>query len=232
MNCLQFRRAYCADPYHVARTLRAHRAHCAACDSYASAQDRFDNNIAGALRIGIPAGLEARILQRRAHAECRAASRGAHRRLAVAALLLLALSLGVLIDPGQRQEALGEAVVDFVHNQTTAGMAAVEISASDLDAMFRSVGMSFETGIVRVRHAQPCRIRGTNALFLVVLSPSGPLSVLVMPEQNIPRRMPINDAGLQGAIVRCPKGSMAIVGQPGQPIDHTEALMRAATAVL
>ncbi len=50
----------------------------------------------------------------------------------------------------------------------------------------------------------------------------GPVTVLILPGERIGGRIPILDPSLRGIIVPVERGSIAIVGEPGEALDAVE----------
>ncbi len=230
MNCLEFRRLYGTAPEHNAATLLEHRLTCPKCAAFAGEQDAFNETIERAVHVSVPVGLESRILLRQS-LQTTPFIHGRWRVYALAASLLIAIAIGI---GGLRIGAAGaldRQVVNYLQAQSTQSSPAT-VSAQQANALLRPAGMELRTDAVTVRYAKPCIIKGTPAVHLVIAGERGEVSVVVMPEQDIAERKAFVRAGLKGVLVRCPKGSMAIVGGPDEPINDIEQRVRAAVTWL
>jgi hypothetical protein len=88
-------------------------------------------------------------------------------------------------------------------------------------AVLRALGAQVDGLPTEVRYAGICDIRRRPGAHLVFQGERGPVTVLLMPEETVPRRLAIQGDGLEGAVLPAGSGSIAIVGNRG---EHIEAL--------
>lgn len=229
MNCLEFRRRYLTDPINVSADIREHRVGCTACNAFAAKQDLFNRALVKGAAIPAPTGLASRILLRQS------LRRNGGERLmplrtvyAMAATLLLAVALTFGGLRWQQGHAVDRAVLAYLQANPATQVAATSPFGGDIDALLKPTGMALRTDLLPVRAAKRCVIKDSPAVHLVVAGEKGPVSVVVMPRQEIAERETFRQAGFKGVIVPCPKGSMAIVGVADEPIDTIERRVQAA----
>lgn len=229
MNCEEFRNAYAAARPRVPAELEAHRRWCRACADFATHEDQLDRQLVQALNVEVPEGLADRILQRNVNARVR---RLGTWHFAAAAALVALVSAGLMIGSWTDRREFRNDIVTALNEQPLPRVQDALLADAEVAELLRGVGVSYRSGLVSVRLARRCQVRGTEAVYLVVQANGTDASVLVMPELSVDDRVEISGDGWQGAIVRCPKGSMAITGLSDQAVASVEANMRAATNML
>jgi hypothetical protein len=214
MNCLGFRRALSVRPASQDPDLLAHRRACAECEAFARRQAAFERTLGDAVRVPVPEGLASRILV--AHAVGLEASRRVRRRrlrLTLAAGLALGLAASWLV---LRPGALERAVVAHIEGERSHLADQRDLSPEQVNRVLAPLRIAVGPGLGPVRYAGTCRIRRQLGAHLV------------LPAEAVDRRLPVRDARLRGIIVPAGRGSMAIVGEPGELLDGIEErLLRA-----
>ena len=220
MNCLEFRRAALADPRRLGAEAAAHPGQCAACREFLAGALEFEDNLAAALRIEPPADLPGRLLRRTRPA------RTPWPWLALAAGLLLAAALGFLLDT-LRTDPLALAAIDFVvfdeaHAIAVAKPPEMQVLV-DVSRRMR-VALPDQLGVIRYICLYP--FAGGGAHHLLVTTPLGKVTLLLMPDRALPARTAADARGLRAAIVPATGGSVAIIGESARSIRRVETLLR------
>lgn len=228
MNCFEFRRHYLADPYRQTADTRQHREECHSCTAFAAEQDRINKAVEYIVRVPVPTDLEARVLMQQSFQASRVAQRRASMIWRMAAVFVLGISISIWIALWHGPGVLADAVVSYVRTQPVQSLAQDTMSADEVRKVFQDERIQFQSEVVSVHYAMPCIINGIRAIYMVVDSDNGPVSVVVMPQQTVPERTTFSEAGYQGVIVRCQQGSVAIVGTTGQNVELVEKRMIAA----
>jgi|GEM_PF-6930560 hypothetical protein len=228
MNCLQFRQGYLTDPFHQTAESREHRNQCQSCAAFAVEQDRINAAVERTIRVTPSENLEARILVRQSFLASRVEQRRASMMWAVAAAIVLGIAISVWVILRPAPGTLADAVVSYVRTQPVQTLSLDAMPPEQVQAVLQGERIRFQPDVIPVYHAKPCVINGTRAIYMVVASDSGPVSVVVMPQQTVPDRATFAKAGYQGVIVRCPQGSMAVIGTSSQKVEKVEKRMLAA----
>jgi len=227
MNCLEFRRICIATSDSVDEDFLAHKQQCPECAALAEEMGQFDRYLNEAMVIDPPSGLASRILLRQSLFNEKRTRRQFYFAYALAASLVLAL--GVTFSVLQYQgNTLDEAVIAYIINDLEPRRTELDIQSQQLQSLFNSVGMKVSGNLGTVNYARRCYIRDQVSLHLVLAGSKGPVTVIVMPEDPIENTIPIEHTYFNGIIVPCPKGSMAIVGEPGESLNEVETKMREA----
>jgi hypothetical protein len=203
MDHARYRMLIGADPRSSDPELREHRESCQECHLYTERLLRFESRLERALRVDVPA---------KRH---RAPS---WRWMAMAASVLLgvAVAAGIwLVLPGA---SLAADVVAHMREEPQAWRRTdVAVPESELNDVLResNLRLSAEAGIVS--YASSCAFRGHRVPHLVVQTPSGPVTVMVLVHESLSRLTQFDEQGYRGTIVPMPgHGSMAVLLQnPG-----------------
>lgn len=226
MNCIGLRRALSIQPGSEDPEVLAHRRVCADCEAFARRQAVFERTLEDAVRIPVPEGLASRVLV--AHGVGLEGVRRVRRRrfrLAFAASIAFGLLVSWLVS---EPEPLDRAVVAHIDHERSHLADRRNLSPEQVNQVLAPLGIAVEAGVGPVHYAGTCPIRRRLGAHLVLEGEKGPVTVLFMPDEPVVGRLPIGDAGLQGIIAPAGRGSIAIVGQPGEALDGIERRVRLA----
>ena len=219
MSCLEFRRAVSSNPRHLAVEAARHIETCSACRNFFAHELERETRLEEALRVRVPEDLEARILARAA---------GAHRSPrwpAVAANLILAAGIGWLIG-APRPDSLAIAGIDFVVHEEAQSI--VDAEPTDLQLLARvarEMGVSLPYQLGRISYICIYPIAGEGGHHLLVSTPLGKLTVLLLPGRTLASRTAAAAHGLTAAVIPVAKGAVAIIGSSPQSVSRAETLL-------
>jgi Protein of unknown function (DUF3379) len=206
VNCLDFRRRVGAEPSVEDGQLAAHRASCAACARYQDELRAMDGLIARALAIGTDR------LARSAPAQQAPAS--SRRRLfAIAASVAVGLAVGLALLVGAPRDSVAREVVEHVTHEPGTLAPTAPIAPAALAEVLEPDGARLRPGIGDVTFAARCVVDGRVVPHLVVRTPDGPVTVLLLRHREIDEPLRIAERGLDGVVLPAPRGSIAVVGQ-------------------
>jgi hypothetical protein len=220
VNCLEFRRLILADPRGPGRGAAAHAEQCPSCKEFLFRTLEEEAALAAGLRVPVPEGLAARVLDRRA---------ALRRRLvgwALAASLLIAVAIAVLVG-APRSDPVALASIEFVVYEEAQTIA--EAKPTDWNALARvarEMGLSLPQQLGTMRYICVYPLAGKAAHHLLVSTPLGKLTVLLVPEQPLAVRAGARAQGLEAAVVPAAKGFVAIIGASPRSIARAERLLR------
>lgn len=213
MNCQEFRQLYLTDPRSQDDAFLEHKQTCRPCAEFAAQEAAFEQALASAIAIPVPENLAARVvLSQTVHSTRRPFG------LAAAATLLITVAVTVtLLRPST--SSLEHDVIAHIVDEREHLTASALVSDKAVTAVFDTLGVTATPPLTEVRYAGVCPIRHQPGGHLILAGAQGPVTLLFMPRETVGRRLPIDAGGFHGIIVPHGQGSVAIVGQPGEPLD-------------
>lgn len=207
IDCLELRRRVGAEPFAADADLEAHLADCAACTRYRDEMRTMDGVIARALAIDV-----ARLRQPAAPATAES-PRGRRRFYAIAASLVAGLAVGLVLLTAAPRASIAREVLDHIFHEPATMAGTVPLSPAALAGVLAPEGVRLRPGIGDVTFAARCVHDGHVVPHLVVRTPEGAVTVLVLTHRDVGKPLRIEDQGLIGRVLAAPRGSIAIVGQ-------------------
>ena len=225
MNCLEFRRMLLIEPRSRSKEFAEHASSCAECAEQAKHALHFEDKLHAALRVPSPTALETRIITARSGA-AESHRAGAYSRwLALAAGMLLAVGLAGWSGYKWEQtfgvsSGLETAVVDHINNELEQLHAHGNVGPQTLVLLLSQFGARIDGEIGSVSYASRCPIRRQPGVHMVVPGQEGPVTVLIMPGENLLHRRQVRSSRFSGVIVPTVYGSMAVVGEKLEPVER------------
>jgi len=220
MSCLEFRRAVTADPRRLGREAHAHAESCAACREVLSRTLELEARLETELRFPVGAELVTRMLQRIAP------RRSPVRWYALAASLLAAVAVAASVAL-LRDDPLARAGIDFVlYEEAQAIIDAKPADAAVLRRVATGLGVTLPGQLGEIRYIGTCPFAGATAHHVVVKTPLGKSTLLLLPERSLASRLAASANGLRAAIVPVRGGAVAIVSPSARGIARIEALLK------
>ena len=225
MNCEEYREAIAADPSFDGGA--GHLSECAACQGYRKEMQALDETISRALRLDVPElhipDLDDVQTDNVVALNSRRVSPPAW--LAIAATVLVAAMLGVRFAGNQSGsfDLAGEVLAHVqLGEQYALQFSDVPVSDETLESVVPAsiARMDHEGGLIS--YATTCLINGREIPHLVIQGKSGPVTILLMPEETIAEAIELNGERLRGVIIPVGKGSVAILGERDEPLKLIE----------
>ncbi len=213
MDCLEFRRALGADPATEEPDCRQHERECEGCAAHAAELRALDGLIRQALEVDVPARLTG------APEEPTAEQRTVHRSrwFALAASVVVAVVAGIWMATPQPSQA--RALVNHIHHEEFALARTDEaVPPAKLRKVAGKIGARVGEDIGVVSYVKSCYFRGRWVPHLVVQGEYGPVTVMLLPHIDVESPEPVNEDGFVGTIIPAEKGSIAIIGEPEEPM--------------
>ncbi len=211
-GCLEFRRRVGAEPALSGPEFDAHRRECPACARYQDELRTMDALMARALAVGID-----RIALPKGGAT--GAGRGRRRLFAVAASIAAGFAVGLVLLVSVPRESIAREVVDHVAHEPGALAAAVPVAAAALAGVLDPEGTRLRPGIGDVTFAARCVHQGHVVPHLVVRTPQGAVTVLLLRHREVDEPVRFEEQGFAGVVLPAPRGSIAIVGRDLADLD-------------
>lgn len=220
MNCLEFRRNKQTEPNFLGDAAQQHLAECAACREYDLRLRDADNAVADILNsIPVPAGLADRILLRTQWPGVRN-----WKHWALAASVILGLATAFALPLLRDDTDLARAALAHVEEEPDTLMARQQVAESAVAAALATVGAQLRGNIGQVTYLGNCPLPGGEGKHLVISSPYGRYSLILMSAHSTRRKQ--TEAGLHAAVTKpATHGSYAIVGSATPDLLKIEQLL-------
>jgi hypothetical protein len=221
IGCEEYRRAVLANPRDPAPELAAHLAACRECPGYRERLLNFEGRLERALRI------EAREEWGSSHARAGARRGWLAMAASVAAALVVAGGLWLTAP----HPSLAADVVAHMAGEPEAWTRTDQpVPSSDLDQVLDRAHIRLKPEAGLVSYAQSCRFRGHTVPHLVVQSARGPVTVMVLTNDSVPKTIHFEEEGYRGVIVPVAgHGSLAVLAR--EPDADPEVVQEVAERV-
>jgi hypothetical protein len=209
MDHNHYRSAIMADPHDPDDDLRAHRESCPECRVFTEQLLRFESRLERALRVDIVPKADVLPFARKAAA----AAPRPRRWMTLAASVVLALLVagGVWLTLPQRSLA-ADVVAHMAGEPDAWRRSEVPVPDPDLNAVLQESKLRLKSGAGMVSYASSCSFRGYKVPHLVVQTPSGPVTVMVLVHEPVNKSTRFDEQGYRGTIVPVPgHGSIAVL---------------------
>lgn len=237
MNCEQYRQAIAADPSESFDGGKTHAANCDACSGYRQELRSLDEQIARALAIDVR-GLDLPGLPPIDDADRGSAGflEQKSRRTSVfsppvwagiAAGLVVAVLLVIGFPGGDVSPSLAEQVIAHMdYEQESRRVTAVPVSARRLGDVVGSevAGMDHDIGLIT--YAMSCVINGRTVPHLVIQGRSGPVTLILLPDETIEKSIGLSGNNVHGVILPVGNGSVAIIGEREEQLTEINRIGR------
>jgi hypothetical protein len=227
MDHQQYRRVVLANPLGTDPELEAHRAQCEDCRAFTERLITFERRLVSALRVTAPTRAKIQSFDTRAAVGL---AKG-RRWLALAASVAMAfVAAGIWLTP---RSSLAADVVSHMAEEPAAWESHATLSAGELAPVLKRANMTLNPNAASVSYANSCSFRGQVVPHLVVQSPSGPVTVMVLIHESVSKARQFDEQGYRGTILPIPHhGSIAVLmkehGTAPAEIDAIAAQVRSA----
>jgi hypothetical protein len=227
INHEQYRRVVLANPFGIDPEREAHRARCKDCRAFTERVITFERRLVSTLNVTAPT--RAKILPFNTRAAVGVAK--GRRWLALAASVAMAfVAAGIWLTP---RSSLAADVVSHMTEEPAAWESHATLSAGELAPVLKRADMTLNPNAASVSYANSCGFRGQVVPHLVVQSPSGPVTVMVLIHESVSKARHFDEQGYRGTILPIPHhGSIAVLmkepGTTAAEIDAIAAQVRSA----
>jgi hypothetical protein len=216
IDCLEFRRRVGAEPFAADPEVAAHRRDCAACARHQDELQAMDGLIRRALEVDPMAA--------KSGAATPAPVRAPRRRIfAIAAGLAAGIAVALFVFVGGPRAAIAREVVEHIQHEPGSMDHTTPVAAAELDDVLGPAGLSLKPGAGDVTYAMRCPFDGQVVPHLVVRTPDGPVTVLVLAHREVGKPVRFDLEGYSGVVLPAPRGSIAVVGRRVTDLDAVAA---------
>lgn len=223
MEHTHYRAAILADPHSTDAELRVHREACEECRAYTEQLLKFESRLERALRVSIDPKPDVLPFERK-RAD---AARPPRRWMALAASVLLGAAIVGGVWPTLPQSSLAAAVVAHMAGEPEAWRRTdIAVPQPELADVLKDSKLRLKPDAGIVSYASSCTFRGYKVPHLVVQTPSGPVTVMVLVHESVRKPTQFDDQGYRGTIVPVPgHGSIAVLMRdPGVGAGEVERI--------
>lgn len=217
MNCLDYRRQAHISPRDLSESAQRHESECAQCADIAQRLRNLDSALAEATRVRVPEGLLDRVLPDHG------ASFESRRRfvLSAAAGLIVATGAGSLAYLAERDDPLALAGIAFVvEDEANAILHARPTDTAALVSIARQMHVKLPEQLGEVRYVGTCPFEGTIAHHVIVTTPQGKATLLLLPEIAVRAPGRASARGLQARVIPAAVGSIAMVAMSSKGLER------------
>lgn len=232
MNCDDYRDAIGADPSESFDGGAAHAASCDQCRGYRDEMRALDEKIARALAIDVPP-LQMPDLAPVSPGARRSARPGAtgRRRFRspplwaglAASLALVAFLVVGLPEPEHSGHDLAAQIMSHMdHEEASRQVTSIPVADRTLSQVVEPRVAAMDRDVGLITYAMSCIINGRTAPHLVVQGRQGPVTLILMPDENIDAAIPLSGDNVHGVILPVGNGSIAVIGQREEQLDEVD----------
>ncbi len=204
MNCAAARELIGADPREISPELEAHLSSCAECRAYRQEVQVLDERLRRALEFD-PSPLQHAAV-RKIEAAPSAWRRYRSRAVAFATSLAAALLIAAGLWLSQPSQTLASEIVTHVEGEPASWDATAPVGSAQLASVLSKSRVRLGPGLGPVVYASSCRFRGQLVPHLVVTTPSGPVTVMILQHEHVLKKQTFSEDGLQGLLVPASNG--------------------------
>jgi len=219
MNYFEFKQQLLKDSFtkdEEFHRLRKEDLRCA--KAYAEAM-RFEKILKTAFEVNVPENLKDSIVLRQATSQSVIRFL---RKYAIAATvfisMLIAIATWYIKQPGPIEEFVVEALM--MHPEVY--MSDEALPKKQVDALFASLNTKITGDLGQVRFMKTCPTPGGTGARMVLMTDTGPVTILYMPKANLNKRIDFELEKYKGTVIAMENGAAAIIGGSRQQLGYVE----------
>lgn len=139
----------------------------------------------------------------------------------IAASLIMAFSLNQLLPDTLNSVLLAQDVIHHFQDDTHALNVNMSVPKTNIDTMLASYGGKLNGPVGQVTFLGHCIVGGHTGIHMVLKTSQGLVTVFLLPTQSINEPHLLNEGLLSGVLYPSQKGSIAIVSETPDIIEHT-----------
>jgi hypothetical protein len=149
-----------------------------------------------------------------------ASRRPRSRGLAIAASLATGVCIALSLWISRPTAGLAAEIVTHVEGEPASWSRTQPVTAQQLEAVLRKSGVRLGTGMEPVVYASSCWFRGHFVPHFVVLTGSGPVTVLILQNEQVAAAQQFSADGYSGMLVPAGPGSVAVVSRTPMALEQ------------
>lgn len=116
-------------------------------------------------------------------------------------------------------DTLARDLVAHVEIESNSWSSQEAASPADVSAILAKAGVALDMNSDKVMYAHSCLFRGHHVPHLVVKTPRGPVTVIVLPDEKVTQKTNFHEDGMTGVITPAPHGSIAVLALGNASVD-------------
>lgn len=145
------------------------------------------------------------------------------RLLAFAASLAAALVVGFTLWLSRPPDSLAAEIVTHVEGEPNSWYKTQPVAPEQLDAVLRKSGVKLGAGMQPVVYASSCWFRGHFVPHFVVTTQEGPVTVMILSDENVRAAQQFHEDGYRGLLVPARTGSVAVLSRTPMALEKPAA---------
>jgi Protein of unknown function (DUF3379) len=230
MNHNEARLLIGADPHSVPPELAEHLASCPECSQFLREMVALDTNIRRALEqaplsVAAPSETTATVVPIASASTARRrkpASVWSRWALAASVAVISILAVWAL----RPTDSLARDVVAHVEFEAKSWSSKEDPSPAEINETLARAGVALDMSSDKVMYAHSCPFRGHTVPHLVVSTPQGPVTVMVLRYESVKHPMNFHEDGMTGVITPAPHGSIAVLVKGNENVDAVAQQMQ------
>lgn len=227
MQCEDFRLQIDSAPDEAFDGKDEHLGSCQACTDYLEKASAFEALLGQALRVDVPElampDLDAATDNVVSLHPKRESTNKLPTYLALAASITLAVFVGFkFLNTGDAdtRDLADQILVHMAHEEYSRVVTATPVSHQTLQEVTGPAAAEVDEDLGLISYAMSCEINGNLIPHLVVQGKNGPVTILILPNEDVRKAFELQSADFHGTILPVGKrGSVAIIGRKGEAID-------------
>gem|GEM_PF-1086101 len=230
LDCKRFQKTAGADLNALDQSLLAHVEGCADCDAFLKKARRFDKSLAAAIKVDVPNDLIQKLLHNAD--EVGSGQAGGSNRfprfMAVAASVLLIVGASFMVNrvaPVPTQ-SLEQVVLSHIEAEPKMLTLASFVPDDVAKARLLDFGIEMKRPMGKVSHIELCDIGETQGVHIVMEGEKGPVTLLFLPTIPSQTTRFFSEGRWVGYTAPAGEGTLAIVGEVGEPLEEIDSSVR------
>lgn len=227
MNCKEFKQQLMIDPHSEEKDFVAHRDGCDSCRVEYSKALVLEDKLSEAMQVAPDEDLSEKLLNTFDQQQ-QIAQRSKSRAWATAAMLFVLTIGGLLAHQVYLKHSLSEFVLGHIDHEIEQLGNTITVSNELLDEYYRTFNSQYLQVLEKVLYVERCWMRTGFGLHLIFQGEQGPVTFLLMPDEPLQNLMSVSSERFAGRIYPLQQGSMAIIGEHGEPVEMFAEAVRMA----
>jgi len=139
----------------------------------------------------------------------------------MAAAIIITFSVHLLTPATIDATQLAQSVINHIHDDTHALNVRMDVPKSSIDTMLASYGGKLKGPIGQVSFLGHCIVGRHTGIHMVLNTPQGLVTVILLPNQSISRPSLLTDSLYNGVLYPSKKGRIAIIAEQKKFIEDT-----------
>ncbi len=218
MKCEEFEKKLLQDPYNTEAQFHQHMAECKICRAHFEEVMKLEAKLVDLFKEEVEQDFSHRLEQKMMH-EIKQARHRNRRMLSMAAGVMLFVMGGLVSYHFYKIRSLTDFVLAHIDHEIEQLDTTLRVSQANLQHFFEKYDSQYLQVLQDITYVKKCWMRTGYGLHLVHQGRNGPVTLLLMPNETLNDLLTVKSERFQGKVYPMPKGSIAIVGEAGEPIE-------------